>query len=135
MVSGTGCVPGVSGDAQDSPSSVFQRATCPGHSTVSHPLHGLCEFYRGCITLVRKGLAGPGHIVLIPQKTLTDYVPMSILQRARGDLFLPEITQLTGGQLRMCILARARTAGVLFVLQKVPATLSPVCLSISLSGP
>lgn len=84
LVSSTGCVRGVSGEAQDSPSSVFQQATCPGHPTVSHPVHGLCEFYCSFITLVRKGLTGPGHVFLIPQKTLTDYVPMSILQRARG---------------------------------------------------
>ena len=51
---------------------------------VSHPVHGLCEFCCSFITLIKKGLAGPGHVFLIPQKILTGYVPMSILQRARG---------------------------------------------------
>lgn len=103
MVSGTSCVPGVSGAPRAHPAlssselparGIPQGPTCPRSVRVL------------CITLVRKGLAGPGHVILTPQKTPTDYVPMSILQRARGELLLPEITQVTGGQLRTCILAR-----------------------------
>lgn len=122
MVSGTRCVPGVSGTPRAHPALSSSEPPAPGipqGPTCPRSVRVLC------ITLVRKGLAGPGHVILTPQKTLTDYVPMSILQRAKGELFLPEITQLPGGPLRTCTLARPRTPGALFVLQKLPAALSP----------